>query len=344
MIAVWLVRATCNLPRRSLLLAAPFVAASGCSVASLPPSVAPPSVTDGHFTLRDGVRLPYRRWLPPLPEGTPSPWAVALALHGFNDSRDAWEIPAPWFLQAGIGLYAPDQRGFGAAPDRGRWPGTAQLVADAADMAASVARAHPASRLYLIGESMGGAVLMCLAASDAAPRVSGYVLSAPAVWGGAAMNPLYRVTLRILASLAPGMVLTGRVAGVIASDNRAALIRLSTDPLTLHGARVDTLEGLVDLMGTALDASPRLRGPALVLYGGRDQLVPRPAMAAAWRGIAANGDGEVRLAYYPPQYHLLLRDTERARPLGDIISWIYNQSADLPSEADRQARLFLAAT
>ncbi len=344
MIAVRLVRATCNLPRRSLLLAAPFVAASGCAAAPLPAFVARPAVTDGHFTLRDGVRLPYRRWLPPLPESAPSPWAVALALHGFNDSRDAWELPVPWFLQAGIGLYAPDQRGFGAAPGRGHWPGTAQLVADAADMAASVARAHPTSRLYLIGESMGGAVLMCLAVSHAAPKVSGYVLSAPAVWGGAAMNPLYRLTLRIAASVAPGVVLTGRVAGVIASDNYAALARLSTDPLTLHGARVDALEGLVDLMGDALAASPRLRGPALVLYGGRDQLVPRSAMAAAWRDIAANGDGRVRLAFYPPQYHLLLRDTERARPLGDIISWIRNQAADLPSEADRQARLFLAAT
>ena len=36
----------------------------------------------------DGMRLPYRDWLP---KGKPV--AVVLALHGMNDSRDAWEYP-----------------------------------------------------------------------------------------------------------------------------------------------------------------------------------------------------------------------------------------------------------
>ena len=76
------------------------------------------------------MRLPYRAWLP---EG--QPWAVVLALHGMNDSRDAWEYPAPDFATAGIAVFAPDQRGFGDTSVRGYWPGTQALISDARTMA-----------------------------------------------------------------------------------------------------------------------------------------------------------------------------------------------------------------
>ena len=82
-----------------------------------------PAQTEDAFVMADGVRLPYREWLPER-----EPWAVVLALHGMNDSRDAWEIPAPELNAAGIAVFAPDQRGFGDTAMRwrrmpGRWRG-----------------------------------------------------------------------------------------------------------------------------------------------------------------------------------------------------------------------------
>ena len=82
----------------------------GCAEHLVPPGPAinPPREIADAFVMSDGMRLPYRAWLP---EG--QPWAVVLALHGMNDSRDAWEYPAPDFASAGIAVFAPDQRGFG---------------------------------------------------------------------------------------------------------------------------------------------------------------------------------------------------------------------------------------
>ena len=82
------------------------------------PGIAVAGPVDGVFVMPDGARLPYRAWLP---DGEPS--AVVLALHGMNDSRDAWEIPAPDFAAAGVAVFSPDQRGFGDAPDRGHFAG-----------------------------------------------------------------------------------------------------------------------------------------------------------------------------------------------------------------------------
>ena len=110
-------------------------------------------------------------------------------------------------------------------------------------MALLLRRRYPRARLIMIGESMGAAVLMCLAAAPQPPPVDDYVLVAPAVWGRAEMNVLLRASLWVASSLVPGLTVTGRVARVTASDNREAIRRLSQDPRTfgVAGAPFDSL-------------------------------------------------------------------------------------------------------
>src|SRR5579875_1197139 len=86
------------------LLGSTALGLSGCArpLGNLP-TTTEPTITDGSFTMPDGFVLPYRSWMP---EGPPA--TVILALHGFNDSRDGWEYPAPAFRSAGMAVYAPD--------------------------------------------------------------------------------------------------------------------------------------------------------------------------------------------------------------------------------------------
>ena len=311
------------------------LALSGCAEHLVPPGPAIVSSRESAdaFVMPDGMHLPYRTWLP---DG--DPWAVVLALHGMNDSRDAWEYPAPDLAAHGVAVFAPDQRGFGDTTVRGYWPGTRALVDDARDMALLLHRRYPHARLFLMGESMGAAVLMCLAASADPPPADGYVLVAPAVWGRAEMNVLLRVGLWLFANLIPGFTVTGRVAHITASDNHEALKRLSEDPLTIRATRFDTVRGLVDLMDAALAAAPRFHAPALFLYGGKDELIPDKATAATWRGLP---EGPVR-SFYPAGYHLLLRDHERMTPIDDILFWMRHRYLPLPSGGDRAAATWLA--
>ena len=322
--------------RRALtILLAALMATAGCTEHLVPPGPATqvPRETLDAFIMRDGMRLPYRTWLP---DGEPA--AVVLALHGMNDSRDAWEYPGPELATHGIAVFSADQRGFGDTVDRGYWPGTPALVDDAREMAVLLRRRYPHARLILMGESMGAAVLMCLAASADPPPADGFVLVAPAVWGRAEMNVFLRASLWLVANTVPGMTVTGRLAERVASDNREAIRRLSTDPLTIHATRFDTIRGLVDLMDAALASAPRFQGRALFLYGGKDELIPDKATAATWRTLPA---GPVR-AFYPAGYHLLLRDVGRMTPIDDILAWIYRSGDPLPSGADRAAAAWLA--
>jgi acylglycerol lipase len=297
------------------------------------PSIAVAGPVNGEFTMPDGARLPYRQWLP---GGEPS--AVVLALHGMNDSRDAWEIPAPAFAAAGFAVFSPDQRGFGDAPDRGHFAGADVMAQDAAAMARTLRLRYPQARLILMGESMGAAVLMRMVAMPDPPKVDGYVLVAPAVWGRAEMNMFIRAGLWVMAGAFPGMTATGSIAHVTPSDNHAALVRLSNDPLTIHETRFDAVRGLVDLMDAALASAPQMRAPVLFLYGGKDDLIPPRATAATWRALPPGA----QKAFYPGGYHLLMRDHDRAVVIADVLTWIEDPEAPLPSGAEQAASAWLA--
>ena len=318
----------------SALFAVTFVVSS-CAEHLVPPgpTVTSPQETPDSFMMADGTRLPYRTWLP---DG--DPWAVVLALHGMNDSRDAWEYPAPELAAHGVAVFAPDQRGFGDTAVRGYWPGTQALVDDARAMAGLLHQRYPHARLFLMGESMGAAVLMCLATAPGAPAADGYILVAPAVWGRAEMNVFLRAGLWLFANLVPGLTVTGAVARKVASDNRDAIRRLSQDPLTIHETRFDTIRGLVNLMDAALAAAPRFHAPALFLYGGKDEMIPDKATVATWRGLP---EAPVR-AFYPAGYHLLLRDHDRMTPIDDILYWMRHPDMALPSGGERAAAAWLA--
>jgi acylglycerol lipase len=283
------------------------------------------------FHMRDGAALPARLWLPPA--GTPAA-GIILALHGFTDSRDAWEMPAPVFAAAGYTVIAPDQRGFGATADRGVWAGEQTMVDDVAELSAQLRARYPGQRLVVLAESMGSAVAMCLAARD--PQAAdAWVLTSPAVWGRGQMPVSLRAALAIGYAVAPGWRLTGNEIplDIAASDNREALLRLAHDPLTLRGTTVAMLRGLVDLMGAAQANAARLPPNTLYLNGRRDQVVPLSATAAAWARLRPT----VRRGFYLGGYHLLLRDLDRALVEADILAWLANPHAWLPSGADINA-------
>ena len=91
------------------------------------------------------------------------PRAVVLALHGFNDYSYAFDLPATYWAEHGVITYAYDQRGFGDSPTHGFWSGPEALVRDTNTITRLLRARHPNLPIYLLGESMGGAVLLASA-------------------------------------------------------------------------------------------------------------------------------------------------------------------------------------
>src|SRR5437879_2352902 len=130
------------------------------------------------------------------------------------------------------------------------------------------------------GGGMGGAVaILAATGADGVPpaEADGVILSAPAVWGRATMDLWPRLALFAAVRFVPELTLTGRGLGIRPSDNLPMLKALVKDPMVIKGSQVATIYGLVDLMDLALEAAPRLATPVLLMYGARDEIVPREA-------------------------------------------------------------------
>ncbi|MEQ8967481.1 MAG: alpha/beta fold hydrolase [Azospirillaceae bacterium] len=283
----------------------------------------------------------------PAPEQA-GPSAAIVALHGFNDYSAAFAAAARDWAADGVAVYAYDQRGFGANPNPGRWPGVDALVADARAAMAALAARHPDTPRYALGESMGGAILLAAlgeapaaaAGSDGAvarreaagsPAIDGAVLVAPAVWARETMPAVQRAALWLADRLVPGLVLSGEGLGIEPTDNPETLRALWEDPLVIKRNRVDALAGVVDAMDRGLAAADDVATPLLVLYGDQEEVIPDPAVDA----LEARLDpGRHTVGRYPEGYHMLLRDLNGPTVRADIRAWLDDPDAPLPSGAD----------
>ena len=274
---------------------------------------------DDAAIMPDGIRLPVRVWRAKRPR------AIVLGVHGMNDYSNAFAMPGPWLAKRGITTYAYDQRGFGETEQRGVWPGADVMARDLTHVAGLLRARHPRLPLYIMGVSMGGGVTM--KALAAGLEADGSILVAPAIWGWQAMNPLYKSALWVSAHTMPWKTATGSGLEIWPSDNIEMLRAFSKDPQVIKGTRVDAVYGVVNLMDDAYSAASQFKTPVLYLYGKEDQIVPAEPSYEVMAAITA----PKRLVVYEKGWHMLLRDKQRERVWRDILTWIKNSDAPLPS-------------
>jgi len=325
--------------RRLALAVLPLIAAA-CAprIEAAGPPIAEPALAANTFVAADGTALPLRTWQP---DGEPS--AVVLALHGFNDYSNAFADVGAFLASRGVALYAYDQRGFGATATRGLWPGIPTLTSDLKAGAALLRRNHPGIPLYVLGESMGGAVAMVAMTGREPPEVDGVILAAPAVWGRDTMPWYQRAALAVASYTVPWLKVSGRGLGLKPSDNIEMLRALSRDPLVIKETRVDAIHGLADLMDAALAAAPRLSGRLLVLYGEKDEIIPREPSFRMLRSLPEAERWRQRAALYENGFHMLTRDLQAPTVWADVAAWVEDPPRPLPSGADVHACQVLTA-
>ncbi len=298
-----------------------------------------PEFHDSYFLTEDGIKLPVRRWLPHLV----TPRALLIGVHGFNDYSYFLNRPAEYFSRQGIAVFAYDQRGFGAAPHRGYWAGRETLATDLRNFVRAVKLHYPGLPVYLLGESMGGAVVIEAVRDGHMPKVDGIILVAPALWSREIMPWYQSGLLWVLTHTVPWLTLSGDGVGAKLSDNREMMQELDNDPLVIRKTRVEALHGLTNLMDSAAENASYLGGKILLLYGAKDDIIPKQAITSFLRNLFSSGVSGKSVGYYQNGYHLLLRDLEAHIIWQDIAYWVLNHGAGtLPSTADERAKLELS--
>jgi alpha-beta hydrolase superfamily lysophospholipase len=302
------------------------VAVAACST----PQTTPPGigatqahfVDSGHWVASDGYTLALSAW------AAGKPKAVIVALHGMNDYGEAFAMPAKFWAENGVATYAYDQRGFGRTEGNGRWAGTDLLVTDAREFVALVRVRHPGVPVYLMGESMGGAVAILSGTAGRSLGADGVILISPALLGWSQLGVGERTLLWTMMQISPGSQVTGQGLNRQPTDNIPVLEALGRDPYVIKRTRVDAVYGLVNLMEEAWQRAPEEKLPTLVVYAGDDQVVPSGPIESL-----VNRMSDVHSICYMDGFHMLLRDVKGQRAWQDILEYITNPTDRSPGEA-----------
>ena len=280
------------------------------------------------FISFDGAELGLTVW-----DAGDEPDIVVVGLHGMNDWANAFFMAAPYWAERGVTTYAYDHRGFGRSPHKGLWP-KEELMREDLRTAVSLARArHPEAEIAVVGISMGGAVAASAFGSENPPDADMLVLSGPGFRGWGALPLAYKTSLWISARVRPGWVVTPprRFVRVEPTDNTAMLQEIWSHPNMTRENRIDQVHGVVSLMETAHQRVRRIPDtiPVFVTYGANDYVIPASSMARSAKVLPAHS----KSAYYEKGYHMLMRDLQSEAVHADVLSFLKDPDADLPSGA-----------
>ncbi|MEJ1970347.1 MAG: alpha/beta fold hydrolase [Rhizomicrobium sp.] len=218
------------------------------SLAALDPAT---RVFTGSFFASDGADIPYRLW------PAAAPRALVVLLHGATDYSGAFDEIGPAFAARGLSALAIDQRGFGATATRGKWGGKDRMIRDAAEAVIYLRkRFGDALPVFLVGESMGAALAVHVAARAPELGLAGVVLAAPGAISGLWRRLFGSALTRVLRFFMPrsGIVIERISAWEFTPG---AAIRLLSDPMVLRRVRPATLFGLFELSQSAVDEARR---------------------------------------------------------------------------------------
>ena len=284
----------------------------------------------------DGQRLLTRRWLP----GSEAK-AVVLIVHGYAEHSGRYGHVGATLVERGYAVEAFDLRGHGRSPGRRAFVRSFdEYLADLEAALADVQQRHVDKPLFLLGHSMGGAIvaLFVIREQDVAeafqPRthgINGVVLSGPGIRGrGSAPRPVVWL-FRLIGKLLPRIRLGKLDAGTVSRDPDV-VARYENDPLVYRGGMAaGTLVAMIKAGREINDHLDRFALPLLIVHGADDALTDPEGSRLLYEG-ATTDDKQLKL--YAGLYHEVLNEPEKQQVLDDIVRWL-----DAHAEATRAAAI-----
>lgn len=279
------------------------------------------------FRTTSGHQLHYRRCGPP-----GEPRGVVAIVHGICEHGGRYLQLAGELCAAGYASYVLDLRGHGRSQgERVLIRKFDHFLDDLREFLAVVRQHDPQGPLFLLGHSMGGAIVLRFALTQPVP-LAGIILSAPAVRVAGHLFPLLRHLAGLASRLFPRLRVV-RMGSRFLSRDAAVVADFRNDPWVYHD-KFPVRTG-AEILGAARRIQRELRQlkvPLLILHGTGDY-VTDPAGSRLLHAEASSRDKTLQL--YPGLYHDLFHEPERAAIVQQVLRWLAERCpATCPPDSD----------
>lgn len=283
------------------------------------------SVADKHgvLTSEDKTCLFYRYW--PASESA-STERVVVVLHGIGYESGPYKVIADALNAHAIHVYALDARAHGLSCGRRGYLGTpVEAADDVSTIVRFVKHERPAARVYLLGESMGGAYALNYVRENS-KQISGLILLAPAIdvnkhrlfkIGNLGLLPYF-----LFAHRTPAISLIGKRLEESSRDPQFIAER-RTDPLAYKKVSFGYLWDIKHLVRNwKSEIAPNLNVPTVIVQGGKDVIVSHKDCEVLARTKGNNGAADRQYKVFPDARHTTLWDPDTPEILKFVTQWI----------------------
>jgi acylglycerol lipase len=278
-----------------------------------PEAKAPEGEDVGSFAAKDGTQLWRRHWL-----ATGETKGVLIIQHGLRDHSDNYDHLARKLVAAGFSVWAADLRGHARSAGPRVAPNPWHDYIDDFEQFIGIVRAaEPGKPIFVMGHSMGGAIVALTVAEKKPAGVAGMILSAPVLNLG--VPPFVISAIRLMGATAPSLGVL-KLDPKAFSTNPAIATALVKDDLVEQGAGpARTASGLADGAADIFDHIGNLTLPILALHGTIDQLTA-PSGSRALIELAPSTDKTLKI--YDGFAHDLVHEPRGAQVEDDIAAWL----------------------
>ena len=283
------------------------------------------SVADKHgiLTSEDQTCLFYRYWPA---AGSVSSDRVVVVLHGIGFQSAPYKVIADALNPQGIDVYALDARAHGLSCGPRGYIGTpAEVAEDVSSFVRLVKKERPGAKIYLLGESMGGAYALNYVRKNSS-ELRGLILLAPAL--GLNKRQVFRIgNLGLLpyflfAHRAPKISLIGKRLEESSRDPQFIAER-RTDPLAYKKVSFGYLWDIKRLVKNwKNEIAPNLAVPTLIVQGGKDVIVSHKDCKLLAQIKASHGIDDRQYKVFPRTRHTTLWDPDTPEILKFVGQWI----------------------
>ncbi|KAE9062682.1 hypothetical protein PF010_g29299 [Phytophthora fragariae] len=277
------------------------------------------------------VRLFYRFWLPKHLGSAKDARAVVIVLHGVNshsgrNNKFMVEVLQHGFLVAGL-----DHEGMGRSDGRhGYFSSVGMLVDDAMAFVDLVKAKYPGKKVFLLGGSLGGLMILHALSKGGPKLVDGAVILCPATEIHKASRPshLMEAIGRLLQEYMPKLPLVKANSGKNSHPEVAAAIDAEkhADPLYYPGKmRVGTGLALLEGITSIQDKLQLIETPYLLQHGTADQACSVTGSAALHLKTRS---ADKTFKTYEGGHHDLASEPPRIRDavVRDFVAWLEDHS------------------
>ncbi|HRK73969.1 MAG TPA: lysophospholipase [Rhodothermales bacterium] len=246
--------------------------------------------------------------------------AALVLVHGLAEHSGRYVPFARDLCEQQIEVFAYDQQGHGKSEGLRAYVDCFDDYVDDLNLVVKRVQARIGPRpLFIMGHSLGGAVVMKYVLDHQTDRVKGWIFSSASTKVHPNVSPLLQKLAPVIGFLFPKLATSPLQAAHISRDEKVVQAYVN-DPLNyIGGIRARTGAEILKVAKIFSQRFSEVKAPVLLFHGTADQLTDPLGSQLAYEAISSK---DKRLYLWEGLFHETLNEPERADVIEKVVEWI----------------------